>query len=276
MRHNMHISIMPCSQQSTVHYVIAHMSNASSHDYKLTETTICCQEWKSFFQRSRCCKALCLCVGVRRPDKVHNDIWKTWAINKLINKVVYIILLDALWHTHQQNCLSQSDECPCSRLILDLMTILVCSSSLPSNTYLLVYHMLGPMLLMTHCICPSSHPCTRCCLLASFHLCLTRFLAKFLLVSCGPLQLACNVCYMMSFTESACLESNWCLLLEHAILTYVKVIILISLTTPAYCVTRCMIPVVHFRPCPRQRIFKYICLSCCELSCPKQYVSSAL
>ena len=27
-------------------------------------------------------------------------------------------------------------------------------------------------------------------------------------MACGPLQLACNVCYMMSFTESACLESN--------------------------------------------------------------------
>lgn len=221
MRHNMHISIMPCSQQSTVHYVIAHMSNAPSHDYKLTETTICCQEWKSFFQRSRCCKALCLCVGVRRPDKVHNDIWKTWAINKLINKVVYIILLDALWHTHQQNCLSQSDECPCSRLILDLMTILVCSSSLPSNTYLLVYHMLGPMLLMTHCICPSSHPCTRCCLLASFHLCLTRFLAKFLLVSWHVGLCSLHAMYVI-----------WCHLLNLHVLNLIDVYFLSMLCSP--------------------------------------------
>jgi len=43
-------------------------------------------------------------------------------------------------------------------------------------------------------------------------------------MACGPLQLACNVYF----------ESVSCLLLEHAMLTYVKVIAFISLTTPAY------------------------------------------
>ena len=34
--------------------------------------------------------------------------------------------------------------------------------------------------------------------------------------------------------QSACLETDSCLLLEHAMLTYVKVIVFVSLTTPAY------------------------------------------